>query len=55
MIIPINKIPNATPKNKLTYTEFLKTTSVIRMLYGKDEATRYFTNNIDVYYNIDND
>ena len=56
MIIPINeyKLPNATPKRSLTYMEFLQTTKVIRMLWGTDNAKKYFTSNLVLWYNIDN-
>lgn len=58
--IPVTFLPSSLPdgeiepKKQLTYMEFLQTTKVIRMLYGSEEARKYFTNNLDVYYNIDN-
>lgn len=56
MLIPLNdyKLPNMTPKQSLTYVEFLQTTKVIRMLYGTDLAKKYFTDNLHLWYNKDN-
>lgn len=56
MLIPLNdfKLPNMSPKQGLTYVEFLQTTKVIRMLYGTDLAKKYFTDNLHLWYNKDN-
>ncbi|MBQ3309567.1 hypothetical protein IJG78_02730 [Candidatus Saccharibacteria bacterium] len=43
-----------TPKQGLTYMEFLQTTKVLRMLYGIDSAKKYFTDNLYLWYNEDN-
>lgn len=53
MLIPV-RTPSGSPKQPLTYLEFLQTVKVYRMLYGVDEARKYFTENIKVYYNDDN-
>lgn len=50
MLIPL-KTPSGMPKRPLSYLEFLQTTKVIRMLYGTENAKKYFTDNIDLYYN----
>lgn len=42
------------PKRNLTYLEFLQTCKVIRMLYGTESAKKYLTDNLGVYYNLDN-
>lgn len=50
----ISKIPltcDMEPKQNLNYTEFLQTTKVIRMLYGTESAKKYFTDNLELYYN----
>lgn len=56
MLVPINdyKLPSATPKKPLSYLEFLQTTKVIRMLYDKETAKKYFTDNLNLWYNMDN-
>lgn len=47
-------LPDITPKRPLTYTEFIQTIKVFRMLYGVDFAKKYLTDNLDVYYNVSN-
>lgn len=56
MLIPLNdfRLPNMSPKQGLTYMEFLQTTKVVRMLYGIDSAKKYFTDNLHLWYNEDN-
>lgn len=59
MVIPVkiaSEMPKGTwsPKRPLSYLEFLQTCKVIRMLYGRDLAEEYLTNNWHVYYNKDN-
>lgn len=46
--------PSGTPKKPLTYLEYLQTVKVIRMLYGTQAARKYLTDNIGVYYNLNN-
>lgn len=50
----MEKMPSGTPKKQLSYSDFLSTVKVIRMLYGKDLAKKYLTDNLGVYYNLDN-
>lgn len=38
---------------RMTYTEFLNTIKVIKMLYGRDVAEKVFTTNVDKWYNLD--
>ena len=45
MIIKITKL--------LTKTEFLNLIKVLRMLYGRDFATKVFENNFKTFYNVD--
>lgn len=47
-------LPDITPKKPLSYTEFIQTIKVFRMLYGVDFAKKYLTDNLKVYYNVDN-
>lgn len=54
VLIDDYRLPSGTPKKPLTYMEFLQTTKVIRMLYDKDRAKKYFTDNFGLWYNIDN-
>lgn len=56
MIVPINSysFPSGSPKKPLSYLEFLETVKVVRMLYDKDRARKYFTDNLQIWYNIDN-
>lgn len=37
----------------MTFTEFLSLVKVLKMLYGRDFADNFFTNNIDLYYDLD--
>ena len=41
-------------RSKISYQESLDTVKVIKMLYGRDPAEKFFTDNISVFYNIDN-
>lgn len=47
-------LPSGYPKENLSYMEFLQTVKVVRMLYGRDAAKKYFTDNIELWYNLDN-
>lgn len=38
----------------MTYSEFLDTVKVLKMLYGRDIAEKFFTDNICSWYNVDN-
>lgn len=40
--------------NQMTYLEFLQTVKVLKMLYGREIAEKFFTENIIAWYNIDN-
>lgn len=50
----MDRLPSGTPKKPLDYTDFLNTVKVVRMLYGRDAAKKYLTDNLGVYYNLDN-
>lgn len=39
----------------MTYTEFLKTIQILKMLYGRDIAEKVFTKNIHRWYNLDSE
>jgi len=36
----------------MNYSDFLKTTQILRMLYGQEVATIFFENNVVKYYNL---
>lgn len=38
----------------MTYSEFLDTCKVLKMLYGRDIAEKFFTDNIRSWYNVNN-
>lgn len=38
-------------KRPITYSEFLDTVKVLKMLYGRDIAERFFTQNKHLWYN----
>jgi len=40
------------PSLSMTYAEFLATVKVLKMLYGRDIAEKFFTKNIIEVYNI---
>lgn len=37
----------------MTYSEFLDTTKVLKMLYGREIAEKFFTKNLSSWYNVD--
>lgn len=37
----------------MTFTEFLKLVSVLKMLYGTAFAEKFFTDNVGMYYDLD--
>jgi len=37
----------------MTFTEFLSLVKVLKMLYGTQIAEKVFTENIELYYNLD--
>lgn len=39
---------------EMTYKEFLDTIKVLKMLYGRGVAEKFFTANISSWYNVDN-
>jgi hypothetical protein len=39
----------------MTFLEFLQLVKVVRMLYGRDVAERFFTKNINKYYNLNSE
>lgn len=39
----------------MTYDEFLNTCKVLKMLYGREIAEKFLTNNIHKYYNLTNE
>ncbi len=36
----------------MSFGEFLKLVNVVKMLYGRSVAEKFFTNNVDQYYNL---
>ena len=39
----------------MLFNEFLDLTKVLKMLYGREIAEKFFTNNIGMYYDLDNE
>lgn len=39
----------------MTFTEFLQLVKVLKMLYGRNVAEMFFTKNISLYYDLDNE
>lgn len=39
----------------MPFIEFLALVKVIKMLYGRDFAEKFFTNNISQYYNLNSE
>lgn len=39
----------------MPFLEFLALVKVIKMLYGRDFAEKFFTNNISQYYNLNSE
>lgn len=42
-------------KENMSYSEFLDTVKVLKMLFGRDIAEKYFTNNINLFYDVDSE
>jgi hypothetical protein len=38
----------------MQFSEFLRLTSTIKMLYGREIAEKFFTSNIEKYYDLNN-
>lgn len=38
---------------KMSFDEFLHTVRVIKMLYGREVAEKFFTKNLPLWYNLD--
>lgn len=51
----LQKLTILEPKKAINYSEFLDTVRVIRMLYGADSARIYFTENMNIWYNVSTD
>lgn len=39
----------------MQFTEFLQLVKVIKMLYGRQFAEKFFTNNISLFYDLDSE
>jgi len=39
----------------MQFTEFLQLTKVLKMLYGREIAEKFFAKNISLYYDLNNE
>lgn len=39
----------------MSYSEFLDTVKVLKMLFGRDVAEKFFTKNIDLFYDVNSE
>lgn len=46
-----NKVMFGVNAYNITYNQFLDTVKVIKMLYGREVALKFFTDNIKLWYN----
>lgn len=47
--------PLTTPQEQLEYSNFLNTIKVLKMLFGRQIAENFFTNNMHLFYDIDSE